>query len=94
MAELAKQKGVNVINGIAENLPIENQSYDFATMVTTVCFVNDTPKAFSEVYRILKPGGSFIIGLIAETVNLVKSMNNKKTPTSFTKMPTFIPLVK
>jgi ubiquinone/menaquinone biosynthesis C-methylase UbiE len=46
MAKLAKQRGVKVINAKAENLSIENQSYDFATMVTTVCFLNDIPKSF------------------------------------------------
>ena len=56
MAELAKQRGIKVFNAIAENLPIETQSYDFATMVTTVCFLNNIPKAFAEVHRILKPG--------------------------------------
>ena len=55
MAQIAKQRGVKIINAVAENLPIENQSYDFATMVTTVCFLTDIPKAFAEVHRILKP---------------------------------------
>lgn len=85
MAALAKQRGVKVINAIAENLPIENQSYDFATMVTTVCFLNDIPKAFSEVHRILKPKGEFIIGLIDRNSELGKQYEQQKSTNKFYK---------
>ena len=64
MAQFAKRRGVEIINAIAEDLPIENRSFDFTTMVTTICFLNDIPKAFADVHRILKPEGEFIIGLI------------------------------
>jgi len=83
MAELAKQRGVKVFNAIAENLPIETQSYDFATMVTTVCFLNDIPKAFAEVHRILKPEGSFIIGLIDRNSELGKKYEQQKNANKF-----------
>jgi len=85
MAALAKQRGVEVINAIAETLPIENQSYDFATMVTTVCFLNDIPKAFSEVHRILNPKGAFIIGLIDRNSELGKKYEKQKSTNKFYK---------
>lgn len=85
MAELAKQRGVKVFNGVAEDLSIENQSYDFATMVTTVCFLNDIPKAFSEVYRILKPKGIFVIGLIDRNSELGKKYEQQKGTNKFYK---------
>src|SRR3990172_6976910 len=46
--------GLTVYNGTAENLPLKDKSYDFALMVTTICFVDDVEKAFREVRRILK----------------------------------------
>lgn len=85
MAALAKQRGINVFNGIAEKLPLENQSYDFATMITTVCFLNDIPKAFSEVHRILKPKGTFIIGLIDRSSELGKKYEQQKVSNKFYK---------
>ncbi|MDP3665410.1 MAG: class I SAM-dependent methyltransferase [Sediminibacterium sp.] len=83
IAALAEQRGIKVIHAVAEDLPIENQSYDFATMVTTVCFLNDIPKAFSEVYRILKPGGIFIIGLIDRNSELGKKYERQKNANKF-----------
>lgn len=85
MAALAKQRGVEVFNAVAENLPIEDKSFDFATMVTTVCFLNDIPKAFSEVHRILKPEGTFIIGLIDRNSELGKKYEQQKNTNKFYK---------
>ena len=64
MAGISREKGIEVIQGVAENLPLEDGSFDFALMVTTVCFLDDVAAAFAEVYRILKPGGSFITGFV------------------------------
>jgi len=83
MAALAKQRGVKVFDAVAEKLPIEDQSYDFATMVTTDCFLNDIPKAFSEVHRILKPKGEFVIGLIDRNSKLGKKYEQQKSTNKF-----------
>lgn len=83
LAALAKQRGVKVFNAVAEDLPMENQSYDFVTMVTTVCFLNDISKAFSEVHRILKSKGLFIIGLIDRNSELGKKYEQQKNTNKF-----------
>lgn len=83
MAQLASRRGVKIITAVAESLPIDNLSYDFATMVTTVCFLNDIPKAFSEVHRILKPEGEFIIGLIDRNSELGKKYEQQKDSNKF-----------
>lgn len=85
MAQIAKQRGIKIIYAVAENLPIENQSFNFATMVTTVCFLNDIPKAFAEVHRILKPAGEFIIGFIDRNSELGKRYEQQKNTNKFYK---------
>lgn len=85
MAALANQRGIKVIYAVAEKLPIEKQSYDFATMVTTVCFLDDKPKAFSEVHRILKPKGEFIIGFIDRNSELGEKYEQQKNTNKFYK---------
>lgn len=64
MAKIAAQRGIQVKEGVAEALPYEDQSFDFLLMVTTLCFLNDIPKAFEEAHRVLKKDGMLIIGLI------------------------------
>ncbi len=64
MAAIAVSRGVNVIQGDAEKIPLPDSSYQFALMVTVDCFLNDVPKAFSEVRRILSKNGTVIIALL------------------------------
>ena len=89
MEYLALIKGLEVYNGTAEELPLEDKSFDFALMVTTICFVDDVQKAFSEVKRILKPGGSFIIGLVDKDSSLGKTYEKLKEKNKFYRYATF-----
>ena len=57
MAELARSKGIHVIDAVAESLPFDDHEFDFVLLVTTICFVDDPVLAFKEIRRILKPGG-------------------------------------
>jgi ubiquinone/menaquinone biosynthesis C-methylase UbiE len=89
MQEFALQKGLKVYEGTAEELPLADESYDFALMVTTICFVDDIGKAFKEVKRILKPGGSFIIGLVDKNSPLGKIYEKMKERNKFYRIATF-----
>jgi len=64
MREIALTRGVEAIDGVAEDLPYKDAQFDFVLMVTTVCFLDDIESAFKEVYRVLRPGGFFVIGFI------------------------------
>jgi len=83
MAQMAEQRGIKVIKTVAENLPLENETFDFALMVTTVCFLSDIPKAFLEVYRILKPKGEIILGIIDKNSELGKQYQREKSKNKF-----------
>ncbi|WP_207682655.1 class I SAM-dependent methyltransferase [Desulfonema magnum] len=64
MAKIAEKRGIQVLNGVAEDLPLEDASVDFVLMVTTICFVDDINKALAEAYRVLSYGGCLIIGFV------------------------------
>ena len=89
MSKLAEQKGMTIINAVAENLPFHNHSFDFALMVTTVCFLSDIPKAFSEVHRILKPQGEIILAIIDKNSDLGKKYEIEKSENKFYKSAHF-----
>jgi len=89
MRYFAMFNGLDVYNGTAEELPLEDESFDFALMVTTICFVDDVNKAFREVKRILKPEGSFIIGLVDKGSSLGKTYEKLKDKNKFYRYATF-----
>lgn len=64
MREKARERGLHVTDGVAENLPLSNESYDFALMVTTICFVDNISRSFAEANRILKKDGFLILGFV------------------------------
>jgi len=89
MRKIAESRGIRVVEGVAENLPLENESFDLVLMVTTLCFLDDASKAFSEVYRILKPEGFFINGFVDKNSMIGKIYQQYKTKSIFYKIAVF-----
>jgi ubiquinone/menaquinone biosynthesis C-methylase UbiE len=83
LARLAEQRGITVCRAYAENLPIDNTSFDFVLMVTAVCFLSDIRKAFSEVHRILKAQGDIILAIIDKNSELGKKYELEKSSNKF-----------
>ena len=42
------RKGIELVNGVAEALPSADLKFDFALMVTTICFLDNIKAAFLE----------------------------------------------
>ncbi len=89
MAELARKKQIEVVVGVAEKLPYKDREIDFVLMVTTVCFLDDIDLAFNEVNRVLRPGGSFIIGFIDRENQLGREYGKRRDESAFYKHATF-----
>ena len=89
MAEVAKERGIEVIKGTAEKIPFKDEEFDYAIMVTTICFVDNPKDAFSEIYRILKPNGAIIIGFVDRESPLGKEYEINKNKNLFYKHATF-----
>ena len=57
---LAKFKNIKWIKSTAENLPVDDNIYDFYSISYGIRNVSDINKALKEAYRVLKPGGRFM----------------------------------
>ena len=64
MLGYASARGVNVARAVAEALPFAKGVFDYALIVTTLCFVDDPIVMLREIARVLRPGGALIIGFI------------------------------
>jgi SAM-dependent methyltransferase len=88
MRRLASLRGLKVHDAVAEALPFRNGSFDFALMVTTVCFLDDVMKAFREVRRILVPHGCFVVGLVDGDSPLGRRYRAMKSVSPFYRIAT------
>jgi len=64
MLVYAVARGIDVVEGTAENLPFAGGSFDHVLVVTTICFVDSPAGMLAEARRVLKPGGRLVIGFI------------------------------
>lgn len=60
---------IRLIEGVAEDIPLNDNSIDLITSNNGINNVSDIGKVFSECARLIKPGGQFI-----QTMNTDKSM--------------------
>ncbi len=89
MIRLAKKRGLNVITGIAEELPLPDSSYNFALMVTTICFVDNPATAIREVNRVLMSDGHFILAFVDKNSKVGKEYQKMKERSLFYKDAVF-----
>ncbi len=89
MRKRATEKGLSVIDGIAENLPYMTESADFILMVTTICFVDDVDKTFEEINRVLRPNGKVIVAFVDKDSPVGQQYLKAKEKSIFYKDATF-----
>lgn len=53
---------VEIMNGLANNLPVQSNTVDKALSLQVFEYLDDIPGAAEEVFRVLKPGGRLVIG--------------------------------
>jgi SAM-dependent methyltransferase len=83
MRAVAQSRGITVVDGVAEALPFDDALFDFALMVTTICFLDNPAAAISEAYRVLKPEGSLLIGLVDRSSPLGRKYERFKNENVF-----------
>ena len=89
MLAYAANRGVTVVQGVAEALPFANSSFDSLLCVTTICFVDDAAVMLAEAYRVLKTSGELVIGFIDRSSELGRHYLAHQTDNVFYREATF-----
>ncbi len=83
MRRVAEAHGLKVLDAKAEALPFPDGSFDFALMVTTICFVDDADLTCREAWRVLKPGRRLVVGLVDSDSELGRRYEARKAENPF-----------
>lgn len=78
MRDIAIKRGLNVIEGVAENLPLEDKTFDFAIFITSTCFLDSPQQAYQEAARVIKDQGSIVIAFLEKNSEMGKAYEAHK----------------
>jgi SAM-dependent methyltransferase len=89
IAALAEARGVRILRGCAECLPLGNETCDALLYVTTLCFVDDVDRTFREAHRVLRPGGCVVLAFIPKDSPFGERYEREKDKDPFYRLATF-----
>lgn len=89
MRILARRRGIAVVGAKAEALPFGDGRFDFALMVTVLCFFDDAPGALREAHRVIAPGGALIVAFIDRATPLGRKYDEGKGETVYYRQAIF-----
>jgi SAM-dependent methyltransferase len=85
----ARERGIDVAVGVAENLPFRDGRFDVALIVTTICFVDDVPSTLEEARRVLAHDGRLVIGFVDRESPLGQHYQDMREENPFYRDATF-----
>jgi len=62
--KIARDRGVDAIRAVAEALPIRDESLDYVLLTVTICYLDRPAESLREIHRVLRRGGSIILGFV------------------------------
>lgn len=79
LGRIARRRGIEVIRGVGEALPLKSRSCSSVLMVTVICFFDEPARAIAEAYRVLAPGGVLVVGFLERGAPLIQAYLHGET---------------
>jgi ubiquinone/menaquinone biosynthesis C-methylase UbiE len=89
MGKIAQNRGVQIIQSLAEALPLRDSSVHTVVMITVICFLQDVLQAFHEAYRVLTKGGSLMVAILDRKSPLGEMYASQKNHSLFYQQASF-----
>ena len=78
MLRKARERGVDVVQGVGEFLPFRESCFNTVLIVVTVCFMKDPLKGLVEAHRVLRMGGEVIACIVPKDSSWGKLYEEEK----------------
>ncbi|MGC1241916.1 MAG: class I SAM-dependent methyltransferase [Chryseosolibacter sp.] len=89
MRRLAIDRGIEVVDGTAEQLPYADLRFDFVLMAFCISYFEDLHTVFREANRVLKNKGTLVIGFIDRNSTIGDQYEKHKPESTFYKAANF-----
>ena len=94
MRALAVERGIEIMDGVAESLPYADHRFDFVLMNFCISYLDDINKAFREAHRVLKGDGVLVVGFVDKDSTLGKQYEERKAESTFYRQAKFYSVEK
>ncbi len=89
MRQEAIKRGIEIMDGHAEELPYADMRFDFVLMAFCIIYFEELQPPFKEAFRVLKKDGDLIVGFLDKNSPIGQEYEKKKTESIFYKHATF-----
>jgi ubiquinone/menaquinone biosynthesis C-methylase UbiE len=89
MRKEAIKRGIEIMDGVAEELPYADMRFDFVLMAFCICNFDELLPPFKEAFRVLKKEGDLIVGFLDKNSPIGLEYEKKKSESIFYKNATF-----
>jgi ubiquinone/menaquinone biosynthesis C-methylase UbiE len=90
LIEMAKKRGVEVVQGEGEYLPYRSETFRYVLMMTVICFLKNPPGVVQETFRVLVKGGDLILGFIEKNGEIATHFRHEKIKGRFLRFARFL----
>lgn len=89
MRARAIERGIEVVDAVAEKLPYGDLRFDFVLMSFCISYFSNLHVAFKEANRVLKQSGALVVGFIDRASPIGKYYEQHKPESTFYKLADF-----
>lgn len=89
MRALAAKRGIEVVDGVAEQLPYGDLRFDFVLMAFCISYFDNLHVALKEAHRVLKRNGFLVLGFLDKKSIIGKEYEKRRPDSTFYKSATF-----
>lgn len=86
---VARSRGIFTVRGFGEELPFQDESFDYLLLVTAVCFLDNPEETFKECRRVLRSRGSLVTAIIDRESELGRRYEQKRHTSQFYRSARF-----
>lgn len=89
MLRVARRRNCITYHCKGDSLPFHDGYFDFVLMVTTICFLDDVAGTLQECFRVIRPGGSIVVGFVDRESDIGRAYRAARAESLFYKEAEF-----